>query len=156
MIRIAITDRQKALKIDRRTLRRAATRALKLESVAAGRISLVFVDDAEMRALNARHLGHDYPTDVLSFLLDVGDAEPLTGKPGRWIEAEIIVSGDTAVRQAPRYGWSPYDELTLYVVHGLLHACGYDDHSPRDKVRMRRREREVLETLGFVIPGNAG
>ncbi len=89
------------------------------------------VDDRTIHQLNRRYLDHDYPTDVLSFVLEEG--------PGT-VEGEIIVSGDTAAASAPGYGWPAQDELLLYVIHGMLHLVGYDDKSPADAARMRQAE----------------
>lgn len=147
MYRITLTNRQSALQIDRARLRRIAETVLREEGIASAEISLAIVDDEQIRALNRRHLGHDDPTDVLSFLLESGEAG--ADASGRWIEAEIVVSAETALREAPRYGWTADCELALYVVHGLLHACGYDDSTPQQKRRMRRREREVLAAVGL-------
>lgn len=144
MIRIAITDRQSALKIDRPALRRIVRDVLEHEEIADAEISLVFVGDDEMHALNRRHLAHDYPTDVLSFLL--GETET---DAGRSIDAEIIVGTEYATRTAPQFEWTADEEVTLYVVHGLLHACGYDDLSPDKKRRMRRAERAALKRHGL-------
>lgn len=147
MLRIAITNRQHALRLDRPALRRTARDVLAHAGVTSAEISLVFVGDDEMHALNRRHLAHDYPTDVLSFLLD----ESTTPDGGRHIEAEIIVSAEFAARTAPRFGWPVESEVALYVVHGLLHACGYDDLNPRAKSRMRRAERSLLRRAGLHV-----
>jgi probable rRNA maturation factor len=144
MIRIAITDRQSALKIDRPALKRIVRDVLEHEGIHQAEVSLVFVGDDEMHALNRRHLEHDYTTDVLSFLLDESDSSE-----GRSIEAEIIVCTAYASRTAPQFGWTADNEVTLYVVHGLLHACGYDDLSPQKKRKMRRAERAALKRQGL-------
>ena len=144
MIRIAITDRQNVLKLDERALRKIARDVLNHEGFAAAEIGLVFVGDEEMQVLNLRHLSHDYPTDVLSFVLDEADAAD-----GQQLEAEIVVSTETAAREAPRFGWPLDAEVTLYLVHGLLHACGYDDLTPPKKARMRRAERLALQRHGL-------
>jgi probable rRNA maturation factor len=60
-----------------------------------------------------------------------------------------VVSAETARRRAPEFGWPPHQELTLYLVHGLLHLCGYDDTTPGEEQLMRRRESEVLALLGL-------
>ena len=127
-------------------LRRIVRDVLEHEGVSDAEISLVFVADDEMHALNRRHLEHDYPTDVLSFLLDEAETET-----GRSIEAEIIVGTEYASRTAPQFGWSADDEVTLYVVHGLLHACGYDDLSPEKKRVMRRAEVVIAAFVMFRI-----
>ena len=101
-------------------------------------LSVVLVADSEMHALNREHLGHDYPTDVLSF--------PLA--PAPQLVGEVICSVDTARREARARGHAPADELLLYLVHGCLHLVGYDDHVPAARRRMRAAERRWLKSLG--------
>jgi len=107
-------------------------------------ISLTIVDNAQMHELNRRHLQHDYPTDVLSFLLE---------RDGDRLEGEIIVSADYAVEEAAKYGWPAEDELLLYAIHGALHLVGYDDTTPDAAAEMRRQEREILGKVGLSPPG---
>jgi probable rRNA maturation factor len=92
-------------------------------------------------------LNHDYPTDVLSFLLERNDNR---------LEGEIIVSADTALSAAPRYGWSAGDELLLYVIHGALHLVGYDDQTPEAQAEMRRHEAAILARFGKSQREDAG
>ena len=107
-------------------------------------ISLTVVGHAQMHELNRQHLQHDYPTDVLSFLLE---------RDGDRLEGEIIVSADYATEEAAKYGWPAADELLLYAVHGALHLVGYDDTTPDAAAEMRRQEREVLGRFGLIPPG---
>ena len=86
-------------------------------------ISIALVDDATIHAVNRRHLAHDWPTDVISFRLSEVDDDELAG--------ELVVSAEMAATTARQAGVGAWDELALYVVHGLLHLCGYDDHDPR-------------------------
>ncbi len=104
-------------------------------------LELVYVvlGDDEMRAQNKAALNHDYPTDVLSF--DMGHTHDIR-------HGEILVSADTAVREAASRAHSGADELCLYAVHGTLHFVGYDDHDPADRRRMRAAERRWLRRLG--------
>ena len=103
-------------------------------------LSFVVVDDAEMAELHERYAGVAGPTDVLSF--------PLLEEP--LLVGEIVVSADTARREAAARGHPAYDELLLYAVHGVMHLVGHDDHEPNDRRRMRRAEREALAALGRV------
>lgn len=93
-----------------------------------------------MAQLNEKHLGHHGPTDVLTF--DLGDG-------GTEIEGEIVISLDTARREAKRRGHSTSAEVALYAVHGALHLLGYDDHDPRRAARMHRMEDEILQSVGL-------
>lgn len=138
-LEIDISDRQTQLAVDLRRLREVVRHVLVEEGLPAARISLALVDDAAIHRLNREFLGHDYPTDVISFVLD----QSPPGAPG-FLEGELVVSTETASRAAPAHGWTPHDELLLYVVHGLLHLCGYDDLADEARPAMRRRERQLL------------
>jgi probable rRNA maturation factor len=67
---------------------------------------------------------------------------------GCFIEGEIVASAETALRMAATGDWSAHEELTLYIIHGLLHICGYDDLTPDERQKMRVREQVILEALG--------
>jgi probable rRNA maturation factor len=140
MIKVAINNQQTAHKIDRAQLKTGVQRVLAGEGINNAVISIAIVDDATMHDLNRKYLQHDYPTDVLSFLLEEDDDR---------IEGEIIISADYAAREAKLFDWSPQDEMLLYVIHGSLHLAGYDDLEPDLKAEMRDKEREYLATFGL-------
>jgi len=106
-------------------------------------VSVAIVDDETILQLNRQFLAHDYPTDVLSFALE--------DDPPR-LEGEIVVSVDTAHRCAVEAGWSPADELLLYVLHGALHLAGFGDKDPHDAAEMRAAESRLLSQLGVQLP----
>jgi probable rRNA maturation factor len=150
MYNIAIANEQTLLESDEERLRAAAAHVLAAEEIRTATISIAIVDDAALRALNRRHLDHDYDTDVLSFLLDGEPDEPAATVPrgrGKRIEGEVIASAEMAIRRAAEFHWPPGDELTLYVVHGLLHLAGYDDLTDDERALMRQREQELLSQL---------
>ena len=105
-------------------------------------LSVVFVDDAALADLHGRYLGDDSPTDVMSF--DLGEQTPGPG-------GELYVSVERAQARAGERGVSVGRELALYVVHGTLHLCGYDDHEPDDRASMRAAEHTVMASLGFPV-----
>ena len=123
-------------------------------------IMLILSDDRELAELNATHMGHTGPTDVLSFPLLPPDvfrshaaAPPFALPPGRLPHlGDIVVSVQRAIEQAEsgRGGhtgdvrWSPADELRLLVTHGTLHVCGWDHTEPAEEAAMRNLERELL------------
>ncbi len=166
-----IADRQTWLAVDESRLREAVMRLLVEERVHSAAISVALVDDAEIHRVNREFLGHDYPTDVISFRLDedggqgaeirgqrseVKGRERLLSDPSfllPHLEGELIVSTETALREAAAHGWSPHDEVLLYLVHGLLHLCGYDDLTDDARPVMRMREREVLAGWHLVPTG---
>jgi probable rRNA maturation factor len=134
-------------------LRRIARATLAAEKVGSADISVAVVDDATIRRLNRRHLNHDYATDVLSFLFE---SQPSTGcaagldhaaAHGHHIDGEVILSAEMAIRTADRLKTRAADEMAVYLVHGLLHLCGYDDQTPRRRRAMRSRERAILFSL---------
>lgn len=133
---IEIVNRQRR-RVDLARLRRTARGALRALGVADHEVSLTLVGDRRIRALNARYRGVRRRTDVLAFPLD-GPA-PLLG--------EVVVSVETARRQAGRLGHSLVEELDLLVVHGLLHLVGYDDRDPGEARLMHAREIEILSRL---------
>ena len=155
-----ITDQQSLLAVDHDRLRAAIARVLTAERIASAEISLALVDDAEIQRVNREFLGHDYATDVISFVLN-DEASPLDDESSNRVavvvpprlEGELIVSTETALREAAAHGWTPADELLLYVVHGLLHLCGYDDLTDEARPVMRAREREVLAGWQLVPTG---
>ncbi|MBL9124284.1 MAG: rRNA maturation RNase YbeY [Planctomycetaceae bacterium] len=142
VIQIAIANQQRTLKLDRRQLRAAICSVLKAHGYPAAEISLAIVDDAAIQALNRQWLEHDYPTDVLSFVLEI--------EPGR-LEGEVVVSADTALRVAGELGVDPLHELALYVVHGTLHLVGFDDQTPALARQMRAAEVAILTGLGIPV-----
>ena len=119
----------------------AAVRAtLHRHDIPSAVLSIALVDDDRMASLNAAHLNHDGPTDVLSFDLRDNDGSPLEG--------ELVLSVDTAAREAQQRGHALEAELMLYAVHGTLHLLGYDDHDEADALRMHTVEDEILTELG--------
>lgn len=139
---IEIADRQQQQGLDLRRLREAVEQVLKSAGIARAEISVAIVDNRQMHDLNRQYLDHDYPTDVLSFVL-AHDADAGS------LEGEIIVSADYAAREAGRFGWSADDELLLYIVHGALHLVGHDDQTPQGQQAMRQAEAEHLARWGL-------
>ncbi len=112
----------------------------KMKSPAA--ISIVLCDDKTIHELNIRFLRHDYPTDVLSFSLG---GDELTGQTK--LVGEIIISVETAERNAKKFHQTLEQELLRLAIHGTLHLLGYDDATPQQRRKMRRREREYLKLV---------
>ncbi len=140
MLSIEISNQQAEIQFDAQRIRRAAEAIVRDAGVTDLQLSVAIVDDATIHELNRRYLEHDYPTDVLSFLLERDDEH---------LEGEVIASAETAGHTAAQYGWTADDELLLYVVHGTLHLVGYDDGTPEHRAAMRRQERRYLATFGL-------
>jgi probable rRNA maturation factor len=135
-IRLEVNDRFRP-RTDRAFLARVVAAALRHEGRTSMPVSLLLADDREIARLHARFLGDPSRTDVISFEMDGA--------------ADIAVSVECARREAARRGHSIRAELALYVVHGILHACGHDDVRARDRARMREAERAVLASLGLRV-----
>jgi probable rRNA maturation factor len=113
-----------------------------------GEVSVSFVSDEEIHALNREYRGVDRPTDVLSFALDEGEAFPVGDAEERML-GDIVISVPRAVEQANEYGHSTIREIAFLLVHGFLHLCGYDhDDSESERVMFGLQE-EILDTLGI-------
>jgi probable rRNA maturation factor len=139
VVEIAVGVPRKAMPMPPATFKRQAVQAVAAAGF-EGRLSLAVVDDAAMRRVNRDYHDVDEPTDVLAFAL--GGA----GQEG--FDAEVVVSVDTARREAKAHGVEPAAELMLYVVHGVLHLMGYDDHKLADARKMHARALSILEGLG--------
>lgn len=112
-------------------------------------VSLVFCDDAYIQALNRDYRGKDQPTDVLSFALNEGEEPVIVDGPAHTLLGDIIISLETAARQAEEYNHSLEREVAYLTVHGMLHLLGYDHMSDEDKAEMRTEEEHVLSLLGI-------
>jgi probable rRNA maturation factor len=126
-------------------LRRVARNVARAEGFRAGELSIVVVGDRAMTTLHAKHLNLATPTDVLTFDLGVD-------RPRGWLEGEIVLCADVARRHVLRRGGTlaaMRAELALYLVHGLLHLAGYDDHDPAEAARMHAREDALLRRVGL-------
>jgi probable rRNA maturation factor len=142
MIRIAISDQQKRYKPSRLQLRKLARAVLLEEGIETAEISVALVDDVKIAEIHAEYLNDPTSTDVITFPFG-NDDKGLTG--------EIVVSMETAAREAQRGGCAVEDEVQLYLIHGLLHLCGYDDVRSSDRKQMRARERHHLDRHGIRV-----
>jgi len=118
----------------------AVRAAARFRGILEGEIGVAVVDDAAIEVINRQHLDHDYPTDVISFGYGLRENHGA---------GELIVSRETAEREAHRLGWTLESELLLYVIHGTLHICGLEDTTREDRQIMRHAEQTVLAELGI-------
>lgn len=107
----------------------------------ARELSVHLTTDAEIATLNESYRGKSGPTDVLSFPQEA----PLLG--------DVVVSLDTARRQAAERGHSDAVELRVLLVHGLAHLLGHDHHAADETRAMRAVERQLLEVIGIDVAG---
>lgn len=107
-------------------------------------VGVVLVDDEKIRDFNKQYRNVDRSTDVLSFALQEG--APMPG--GEALLGDVLISLETALRQAVEYGHSVERELAYLIVHGVLHLLGYDHTAEEERKLMRAKEELVLNRLG--------
>lgn len=149
---VYLNDEQDALVLDLdEWQRRAEVVAAGCDLTADDEFSVTFVDEPAIQALNREYRQLDRPTDVLSFAQEEGEEgfPALPGAPRQL--GDVIISVPTAVRQAAERGHSTEAELSLLLIHGLLHLLGEDHDTPERKARMWARQQALLDGLGLVV-----
>lgn len=105
------------------------------EKIKSAELSFVILNDRKIKAINKNFLRHDYVTDVITFPMET-----------KKVNAEIYINIQQASRQAVKYGVTKKNELIRLIIHGTLHALGYDDTTPQERKRMEKvQERYVSE-----------
>lgn len=123
----------------------AARAALEHQAAPAhAEVTVVLSNDVQLRELNLQWMGINAPTDVLSFPAE--ETDPETGAP---YLGDVVISVETAQRQAARAGHSVEAEVQLLTVHGILHLLGHDHAEPEEKARMWAAQSEILARLGL-------
>ncbi|MCX8044433.1 MAG: rRNA maturation RNase YbeY [Desulfobacterota bacterium] len=113
-------------------------------------LSILLLDDRRIAALNYRYLHRTGPTDVLSFPMH--DAQRPTIQPT--LLGDVVVSVETALRQAQECGITLEEEIARLLIHGILHLIGYDHETCRKDARtMRRREQTVFKHIKHLLTG---
>jgi probable rRNA maturation factor len=139
MIGVSVASPQELVPLEYQRLKECARAVLTGEGVKEAKVTLAFVDDATIASLNKRFLDHEGPTDVITF--------PYS--QGKKLEGEVVIGVEVAQREAAERGHDVNTELCLYVIHGTLHLCGYDDRTNRDAAEMRKKERNYLKHLNL-------
>ena len=149
---VVINDLQKKTSLNISQIKKIIKCVFKHENVSEVSLSVLFVTNQKIRALNKKYLGRNNATDVLAF--DSTDEEvsyKTFTKKVKEINGDIIISTDAAIKSARSYNTSVEYELVLYVVHGILHLLGYDDHSKKDILEIRKKEEELVKILAKYI-----
>lgn len=153
-IKVIITNDQKAVKIPtgvRLLVRRCCNAVLTFENFGEpAEISVTFVDDEQIHELNKMHRNVDRSTDVLSFPLGENGVYDKNLDTGACLLGDIVISVETAIRQAEAYGHTLQREMGFLTVHSMLHLLGYDHvNGGIEAVHMREKEEHVLTELGL-------
>jgi len=112
-------------------------------------VSVVLTDDDNIRELNRQYRNQDCSTDVLSFAMNEGDEPEITDGPANVMLGDIVISLETAIRQAADYGHSQEREVAYLTIHGMLHLLGYDHENEEARSLMREQEEAILSCLGI-------
>lgn len=113
-------------------------------------VSVTFVDDKRIHELNLEYRNIDRPTDVLSFPLSDNGEYDINNETGACLLGDIVISIETALKQAEIYGHSLEREIGFLTVHSMLHLLGYDHEQGKLQERiMREKEEDILNTLGI-------
>jgi probable rRNA maturation factor len=142
---IDVENRQKRQKLDLRRLRGRIKRILAALACPQADVSVIFVNDAEIRDFNRKYLARDSATNVISFSMREGEFSDVNPS----LLGDIVISVDTALRDAEREGISLEDELDYLLIHGILHLLGYDhERSGKEAAReMEKRQDELFAQL---------
>lgn len=99
-------------------------------------INLIYLDDERIHSINLEYLNHDYPTDVITFVLEEDE-----------LEVDIFIGVETAVQNAQEFGATRESELLRLVAHGMLHTIGLDDATDEEREAMHKLENKYLEKI---------
>ena len=143
LVEVEITHEYEPLEIEKASVEELVRYVCGRYKVVDAWVSIVILDDAGITDVNAKFLDHHYNTDVISF--DLSDDYDANSQR----VFELIVNGEKAVTEAKARGHRPDAELSLYIVHGLLHNFGFDDQQPEQASKMHEAEDEILKRFGF-------
>ena len=151
---IEVIDATGVLSVDLLAWLRGRALAALGEMGNAGSVRVRIVDDAEMSVAHERYAGVSGTTDILTFDL----SEPCDDFSSKVLDIDLIICVDRARRQGEDRGHGTERELLLYIVHGVLHCLGYDDHDESGYRAMHEREDEILSAIGvgrtFFVEGS--
>ncbi|MBU1148273.1 MAG: rRNA maturation RNase YbeY [Candidatus Omnitrophica bacterium] len=142
-MKVDIRDLQSRVKFDSKKIVQRAQFVLNKMGEDKGELSLLFVADSYIRQLNSKYRKVDSKTDVLAFSMREGYGLPKVSP----ILGDVVISTETAKREAKKRGVSIQSEIELYLVHGILHLLGYKDERTRDRKKMRAKEKELLRVM---------
>lgn len=137
---------------DQQLVVRLLEHAGKMEDVGEAELSVTFMDDESIKAVNRDYREKDRATDVISFALEeTVEGEVAVNQPEGMprMLGDILISTETADRQAEEYGHSREREIGFLALHGFLHLLGYDHMNEADERRMFGRQDEILESFGL-------
>jgi probable rRNA maturation factor len=129
-----------------RQVRALGERMLRFLQREESELSVLLTNDAYIHVLNREHRGKDRPTDVLAFPQEPEDGwEELPGSPAHQLLGDVVISLDTAQRQARSRRRSLLDEVSFLLAHGILHLVGYDHQDDAEEARMNAMTKRLIQ-----------
>ena len=153
-VKVYIRNSQTQIKVPvgiRLLIRKCCSAVLAYEAfIEDAEISVSFVDNREIRNLNKDYRHKDRSTDVLSFPLGEDGVYDLNNETGAYLLGDVVISLETAYKQAQIYGHSLEREIGFLTVHSVLHLLGYDHEINKlEERKMREKEEAILDKLGI-------
>ena len=144
MTRILIDDQQSVATLDHAEIERSARRICEVLGRPDAEVSILLVDDSEIRRLNARYLARDCPTNVIAFPMQAGSFVELNPA----LLGDVVISVETASRQAAQAGHDLSFMIDFLLVHGILHLFGFDHEGSDEGARdMETRQEEIMSLI---------
>lgn len=154
-VKVIISDEQKAVRIPsglRMLIRRACIAVLRNEKFkGCAEVSVTFVNNEEIKKLNAKFRDKDVETDVLSFPMGENGEYDINRATGAKILGDVVLSMEKAQEQAQTFGHSFEREVCYLTVHSMLHLLGYDHMVDEEKAVMRVKEEDVMSQIGLGV-----
>lgn len=141
--RVLINSERLKLPLTKYGIKRLVVKILSLLKEEDSRVSLVFVNDEGMRKLNWKYRKINRTTDCLAFPMREGEDSQLNPE----LLGDVVISVDAVKRNAKSFGADIKGEMTLYIVHGILHLLGFDDATRRRRNKMKNLEEDILRRL---------
>ncbi|MGQ9646381.1 MAG: rRNA maturation RNase YbeY [Thermodesulfobacteriota bacterium] len=143
-MKIWIRNQQKHILSEQRRIRKAAQRILADLALHDAELSILLVNDAQIRGLNRLYLKKDKPTNILAFPMRAGEYPTLHPH----LLGDLVISVETAQRQCKRFGLHPTQMIILLLVHGILHLVGYEhEGSKKGAQEMALKQRELFQKV---------
>ena len=147
---VYLRDATRRRAVDSAMLELTAKRILAGVGEAGASVSVSLVGDAAIRRMNREHRGRDAATDVLSFPLYAPGER--AGDGVERLLGDVVISVDTAGRQAAGYDAPLEDEVKRLLIHGILHLLGHDHEAADERIRMEAEERRLADAIGLRWP----
>jgi probable rRNA maturation factor len=140
-MKVIVSNRQKVLSLDTKSVQAVTKSALQLANKKYDEVNIHFIEESEICDLHDEFFDDPSPTDCISFPMDE-DSDV-----GYLVLGDIFISPKAAVEYTKEIDADPYEELTLYLIHGLLHLLGKDDQTEAQRQEMRTLEKIYMDHL---------